>query len=110
MDSVTDISQLVQAEEDALEQAALSEQLAKTRAEANQVSIRSRIEAEEAKKSMEKYIDITSHEMRNPLSAILQSADGMKTSILDFMASSKSSVKIDELVASAHQACKIITV
>ena len=38
-------------------------------------------EAQEAKRQSENFIDMTSHEMRNPLSAILQSADGILTSM-----------------------------
>ncbi|GAB7338863.1 hypothetical protein MBLNU457_5549t1 [Dothideomycetes sp. NU457] len=38
-------------------------------------------EAQEAKRQSENFIDMTSHEMRNPLSAILQSADGILTEL-----------------------------
>lgn len=38
-------------------------------------------EAQEAKRQSENFIDMTSHEMRNPLSAILQSADGILTTL-----------------------------
>ena len=41
-------------------------------------------EAVEMKRQQENFIDITSHEMRNPLSAILQCADGISTSLVDF--------------------------
>lgn len=41
-------------------------------------------EAVEMKRQQENFIDITSHEMRNPLSAILQCADGIATSLGDF--------------------------
>ncbi|KAG4433438.1 hypothetical protein IFR05_011084 [Cadophora sp. M221] len=44
----------------------------------------SRVEAEEAKRHQETFIDMTSHEMRNPLSAIMLSADGIANSIIDF--------------------------
>ncbi|TKA72244.1 hypothetical protein B0A49_06071 [Cryomyces minteri] len=37
--------------------------------------------AEEAKRQQERFIDITSHEMRNPLSAMMQCADGIISSI-----------------------------
>lgn len=43
-------------------------------------------EAVELKRQQENFIDITSHEMRNPLSAILQSADEVLNSIADFRA------------------------
>ena len=41
-------------------------------------------EARESKRQQENFIDITSHEMRNPLSAILQSADDIATSLTTF--------------------------
>jgi len=44
----------------------------------------SRVEAEEAKRHQETFIDMTSHEMRNPLSAIMLSADGIANSIIEF--------------------------
>ena len=53
MGSITDISLLKQAQEDALERAMLSEKLAQSQKEANEIQVRSRIEAEEARKSME---------------------------------------------------------
>lgn len=110
MGSITDISLLKQAQEDALVRATLSEKLAQSQKEANQIQVRSRIEAEEARKSMEKFMDITSHEMRNPLSAILQSADGIASSLLEFQASSKTQVVSDELVEGNLEAIQIITV
>jgi len=42
---------------------------------------RRRLEAIELKRQQENFIDMTSHEMRNPLSAIIQSADWIATSI-----------------------------
>ncbi|MCJ1361870.1 hypothetical protein MMC16_000970 [Acarospora aff. strigata] len=41
-------------------------------------------EAVELKRQQENFIDMTSHEMRNPLSAILQCADGISTSLAEF--------------------------
>lgn len=110
MGSITDISLLKQAQEDALERATLSERLAQSQKEANEIQVRSRIEAEEARKSMEKFMDITSHEMRNPLSAILQSADGLASSLLEFQASLKESIVSVELVEDSLEAVQIITV
>lgn len=110
MGTITDISLLKQAQEDALERATLSEQLTQSQKEANEIQIRSRIEADEARKSMEKFMDITSHEMRNPLSAILQSADGLASSLLEFQASSRTKVLSDELVEGNLEAVQIITV
>lgn len=110
MGSITDISLLKQAQEDALERATLSEKLAQSQKDANEIQVRSRIEAEEARKSMEKFMDITSHEMRNPLSAILQSADGIAASLLEFQASSKTPIFSNELVESNLEAIQIISV
>lgn len=45
---------------------------------------RRREEAVELKRQQENFIDITSHEMRNPLSAILQCADEIKTRLGEF--------------------------
>lgn len=42
-------------------------------------------EAVELKRQQERYIDTTSHEMRNPLSAILQSADSITASLSDLL-------------------------
>lgn len=44
-------------------------------------------EAVELKRQQENFIDITSHEMRNPLSAIWQCADEISTMLSDFRAS-----------------------
>jgi signal transduction histidine kinase len=44
-------------------------------------------EAVELKRQQENFIDITSHEMRNPLSAILQCADEISTILSDFRTS-----------------------
>jgi signal transduction histidine kinase/DNA-binding response OmpR family regulator len=41
-------------------------------------------EAVELKKAQERFIDITSHELRNPLSAILQCADEISNSLSEF--------------------------
>ena len=62
------------------------------------------------KKSMENFMDITSHEMRNPLSAIIQSADGIASSLLEFQDSSKSAIRPAQLVESTSEAIQIITV
>ena len=110
MGSITDISLLKQAQEDAFERATLSEKLAQSQKEATEIQMRSRIEAEEARESMEKFMDITSHEMRNPLSAILQSADGIASSLLEFQASSNTPDVLDEFVEANYEAVQIITV
>ncbi|KAG5933877.1 hypothetical protein E4U53_000842 [Claviceps sorghi] len=51
---------------------------------AEQVQSERRKEAVELKRQQENFIDITSHEMRNPLSAILQCVDQITSSVLDF--------------------------
>lgn len=51
---------------------------------AERVQIERREEAVELKRQQENFIDITSHEMRNPLSAILQCADQIATDISTF--------------------------
>ncbi|KAF8863038.1 putative histidine kinase M3YPp [Acephala macrosclerotiorum] len=47
------------------------------------------LEAVELKRQQENFIDMTSHEMRNPLSAIVQCADWIVTSLLEFQGDSK---------------------
>ncbi|KAF2017723.1 hypothetical protein BU24DRAFT_432348 [Aaosphaeria arxii CBS 175.79] len=49
-------------------------------------------EAVELKRQQENFIDITSHEMRNPLSAILQCADEISTTLTEFRASGASDI------------------
>lgn len=110
MGFITDIILQKQAQEDAVERATLSEQLARSQKEANEIQIRSRKEAEDAQRSMEKFMDITSHEMRNPLCAILQSADGIATSLLEFKTSPKTTIMSEELVDATLDAVQIITV
>lgn len=44
-------------------------------------------EAEETRRQQNEFIDITSHEMRNPLSAILQCADDISASLSEYQAS-----------------------
>ncbi|OAA61551.1 ethylene receptor [Cordyceps fumosorosea ARSEF 2679] len=51
---------------------------------AERVQIERREEAVELKRQQENFIDITSHEMRNPLSAILQCADQIANNITAF--------------------------
>ncbi|KAG6008499.1 hypothetical protein E4U54_008694 [Claviceps lovelessii] len=51
---------------------------------AEQVQSDRRKEAVELKRQQENFIDITSHEMRNPLSAILQCVDQITSSVLGF--------------------------
>ncbi|CZR63478.1 related to sensory transduction histidine kinase [Phialocephala subalpina] len=53
-------------------------------------------EAEETRRAQNNFIDITSHEMRNPLSAILQCADGIATSLSEVMEDLKISDKVSD--------------
>ncbi|KUJ18979.1 putative histidine kinase M3YPp [Mollisia scopiformis] len=50
---------------------------------------RKMLEAVELKRQQENFIDMTSHEMRNPLSAIIQCADYIATSLSEFEGDSK---------------------
>jgi len=50
---------------------------------AEQTEARKAHDAREAKKQQEEFIDIVSHEMRNPLSAILMSADSITNSLAE---------------------------
>lgn len=65
-------------------------------------------EAVEMKRQQENFIDITSHEMRNPLSAILQCADEITTSMTDLQGSTFSEGAVKELVQNAIDASGII--
>ena len=50
---------------------------------AQRVQIQQREEALDVKRQQENFIDVTSHEMRNPLSAIVQCADEISTALVD---------------------------
>ncbi|KAF2494286.1 hypothetical protein BU16DRAFT_464514 [Lophium mytilinum] len=52
-------------------------------------------EAVELKRQQENFIDITSHEMRNPLSAILQCADEISSSLNDFKSTGVAGIPTD---------------
>ena len=65
-------------------------------------------EAVEMKRQQENFIDITSHEMRNPLSAILQCADEITTSMTDLQGSNFSQGAVGESVQNAIDASGII--
>ncbi|EOD43642.1 histidine kinase hhk13p [Neofusicoccum parvum] len=64
-------------------------------------------EAVELKRQQENFIDITSHEMRNPLSAILQCADEISSSLYDFRQSGSKTID-EELVISSIDAAQTI--
>ena len=65
-------------------------------------------EAVEMKRQQENFIDITSHEMRNPLSAILQCADEIMTSMTDIQVNNAAQGGVGELVQNAIDASGII--
>ena len=64
-------------------------------------------EAVELKRQQENFIDITSHEMRNPLSAILQCADEIKTRLNEFKDSRLREIE-PELVDDSIEAAQTI--
>ncbi|KAF1988615.1 hypothetical protein K402DRAFT_419437 [Aulographum hederae CBS 113979] len=64
-------------------------------------------EAVELKRQQENFIDITSHEMRNPLSAILQCADEISSSLTEFRMLKKDTID-PELVTSNIDAAQTI--
>ncbi|KAI4250343.1 MAG: hypothetical protein LQ352_005364 [Teloschistes flavicans] len=65
-------------------------------------------EALEMKRQQENFIDITSHEMRNPLSAILQCADEISSTLTGFRESDKSTQSLDDLLDSNIDAAQTI--
>ena len=65
-------------------------------------------EAVELKRQQENFIDITSHEMRNPLSAILQCSDEISSSLTKFRQAGDR-VMPDELLTSCLDAAQIIS-
>ena len=77
---------------------------------AESVQTRSRIDAEEAKRQQEQFMDITSHEMRNPMSAILQCADDITTSLGSYRSAVDRCTNLsEELVQSILEAAQIIS-
>lgn len=65
-------------------------------------------EAVELKRQQENFIDITSHEMRNPLSAILQCSDEISTSLTQFKRSGSTTLP-DDLIANCLDAAQTIS-
>jgi signal transduction histidine kinase len=67
------------------------------------------IEADETRRSQNNFIDITSHEMRNPLSAIVQCADGIASALSELIANENldpiASIKESILAAETIQLC-----
>lgn len=74
---------------------------------AENVQSQRREEAVELKRQQENFIDITSHEMRNPLSAILQCVDQIANSIASFTAHSDRT-EVDALLESCLDAANTI--
>ncbi|QRD03110.1 hypothetical protein JI435_141240, partial [Parastagonospora nodorum SN15] len=64
-------------------------------------------EAVELKRQQENFIDITSHEMRNPLSAILQCADEISTTLSEFRATGSRTIA-DSIVSDSIDAAQTI--
>ncbi|KAF2969964.1 hypothetical protein GQX73_g3641 [Xylaria multiplex] len=64
---------------------------------AEQIQMQRREEAVELKRQQENFIDITSHEMRNPLSAILQCADEIAGTLTTYNFSQENSEKSENL-------------
>lgn len=66
-------------------------------------------EAVEMKRQQENFIDITSHEMRNPLSAILQCADEISTTLTDYRSNGSLPMKlVDDLIDNSIDAAQTI--
>lgn len=59
-------------------------------------------QALERKRQQENFIDISSHELRNPLSAVLQSAEGIISLLNRYQADSTRLLDIDQIVDSAQ--------
>ncbi|KAK7743316.1 hypothetical protein SLS62_010688 [Diatrype stigma] len=64
---------------------------------AEQIQTHRREEAVELKRQQENFIDITSHEMRNPLSAILQCADEIAGALLKYKSSEEAQSRSERL-------------
>ncbi|KAH8649611.1 hypothetical protein BGZ60DRAFT_196731 [Tricladium varicosporioides] len=78
---------------------------------AESVQLKSRLQAEEAKKQQESFIDMTSHEMRNPLSAITLCADGIANSLMEYKAAKdRSAILSDELIDDNLEAAQTIVI
>lgn len=61
-------------------------------------------EAVELKRQQENFIDITSHEMRNPLSAILQCADEITTTLSEYKTGASDDAKLMNAIESSIDA------
>ncbi|KAK5131794.1 hypothetical protein LTR08_000549 [Meristemomyces frigidus] len=65
-------------------------------------------EALEMKRQQENFIDMTSHEMRNPLSAILQCSDEITSGLTRFKESGEGSASLIEMIDSCLDAAQVI--
>lgn len=65
-------------------------------------------DAEAAKRQQEEFIDIVSHEMRNPLSAIFQCADMIRSSITECEQKGYSAEDVEETLKSNAENCSVI--
>ncbi|KIX94509.1 uncharacterized protein Z520_09895 [Fonsecaea multimorphosa CBS 102226] len=75
---------------------------------AEEVQSRLAVEATEARKLQEAFIDFVSHEMRNPLSAITQLADEITASLSDWASSDQSPDVTQQLVKANVEHAKTI--
>ena len=75
---------------------------------AEEVEARNAQDAREAKRWQEEFIDVVSHEMRNPLSAIFHSADMISTSLAELQISGYSNEKFLEMLNSNVEAANTI--
>ncbi|OAP60895.1 hypothetical protein AYL99_05897 [Fonsecaea erecta] len=73
-----------------------------------EVQSRLALEATEARKLQEAFIDFVSHEMRNPLSAITQLADGITMSLNDWVSSDRSPEATQQLLKENVEYAKTI--
>ncbi|KAK4981033.1 hypothetical protein LTR28_008493 [Elasticomyces elasticus] len=75
---------------------------------AEQVSANTADAATEAKRQQERFIDMTSHEMRNPLSAIMQCADSISSSVEQSKHSYAADQALSELLESMRESAQTI--
>ncbi|EHL01584.1 putative Hybrid signal transduction histidine kinase K [Glarea lozoyensis 74030] len=101
MGSITDITLQKQSEKVADMRARFTEKLLMKEQETKDLQKRQLQEAEENRRRQNNFIDITSHEMRNPLSAILQCADSIATSLKETI---RDNVKTGNSVSSIIEA------
>jgi signal transduction histidine kinase len=77
--------------------------------EAEGIQKRRMDDAIESKRQQEAFIDVTSHEMRNPLSAIMISADDIMSSLRSLeIGTTDTEIKLDEVLKSSIDAAQVI--